>query len=154
MPMQANRIHERTSVVLATTTVAVALLGVTSAAAASSAATSAALQGRVVFDCDGNRRFGPPGSLYGRCIISGAITDQGVFSDSAGPCDNPHVRTVSAGKGTIRIEVYRKRGTWLILGGTRAYRGLRGRGWESGARRCNWGGPRSTIIKMVGTVSQ
>ena len=152
--MQANRIDERTLVVLATTTVAIALLGVTSAAAAPSGATGVAAQGRVVIHCDARARFGPGGSLHGQCTITGAITDHGSFADNALPCANPHVRTVNARKGTIRIEVYRKRGNWMLLGGTKAYRGLRGHGWESSNIPCKGPGPGTTPIKMVGTVSQ
>jgi hypothetical protein len=154
------QIHERTLVVLATTTVAVALLGVTSAAAASSDATGGAAHGRVVFHCDPYARLGPPGPpgalrrpVHGQCTITGAIADRGRFADNALPCANPHVRTVNARKGTIRIEVYRKRGNWMLLGGTKAYRGLRGHGWESSNIRCKGPGPRTTPIKMVGTVS-
>ena len=152
--MQANRISKRTAVVLFSAAVAVWLLAVASAAAVSSGVTGAASQGRVVFECEGHARFGPPGPVHGSCSITGAIRDRGSFVDDARPCDNPHLRTVRAGKGTIRLEVYRRRGSWMILGGTKAYRGLRGHGWESNDIPCKGPGPRSTAIMMVGTTSR
>ena len=110
--------------------------------------------GKVVIDCDGAARFGPPSPHWGQCSITGAISDHGSFVDSAVLCVTPHVRVLSARNGTIRIQVYRRRGNWVILGGTRAYAGLRGRGWESNSGRCRGAGPTPITIKMVGTVSQ
>jgi hypothetical protein len=112
-------------------------VGAASAAMDLSAGSVAAVQDRVVIRCEGKMRNGPPGPAHGRCAITGAITDRGRFLDSETLYVNPHVRTVFGRKGTIRISVYRKNGYWRIIGGTRTYFGLHGRGWESSSGPCH-----------------
>ena len=140
------------STTVASSLVVFAVIGATADISRSAAPTH---NGKVVFQCDARAGAGPPTPVGGQCTITGTIADRGSFVDDALPCANPHVRTVKARRGTIRIEVYRKRGSWLILGGTRAYRGLRGQGWEASNIPCR--GPGLSVIapiRMVGTVSR
>jgi hypothetical protein len=135
-------------------------VGVPAAATNTSAASSSeALRGRVVIDCQGTRRTTfPPPPARGRCTVSGAITDRGKFVDDAILRVHPHGRTVFGAKGTIVFSVYGERGHWRIIDGTRAYAGLRGRGWESPARNWESTGPCPVgcpfDFTMTGTVSQ
>jgi hypothetical protein len=128
-------------------------VGATTAATDTSGESSTeAFRGRVVIHCQGRMRFGPPGPAGGRCTVSGAFTDRGWFVDSDLLHVHPHVRTLRLRKGTIEFSVYRERGHWRIIKGTKAYAGLRGRGWESLSAPCC---PRRTIsLTMTGTVSQ
>lgn len=73
--------------------------------------------------------------MWGRCRVSGAIKDRGSFVDTGPLPVHPHARTLKLCKGTIKMNVYLERGHWEILGGTRAYAGLRGRGWEALSKR-------------------
>jgi hypothetical protein len=134
-------------------------VGVTAAATETSGPSSSeALRGRVVIDCEGGRRTMPPRPwASGRCAVSGAITDRGKFVDDAILRVQPHGRTFFGAKGTIRFSVY-ERGHWRVIDGTKAYAGLRGRGFESPAR--NWAstGPCPPTgcpfdFTMTGTVS-
>ena len=107
--------------------------GVTSAATGTTdVSPAAALRGPVTIECEGMlppvAPFGGPSK--GRCLITGAIIDAGRFADDRRPLVTPHIRTILGSKGTLRISVYRERGNWRIVGGTRAYAGLGGRGWE------------------------
>lgn len=105
----------------------------------------------VLIACEGRARFGPPGAAHGDCRISGAITDRGRFFDSAPLRVHPHLRTLALRRGTIELSVYReRRGHWRIVGGTRAYVGLRGRGREWRSHPC----PGCAVtLKLTGTVS-
>jgi hypothetical protein len=125
--------------------------GVTAAATETAVGGSGgAVRGRVVIDCVGGMRFGPPGPARGRCTITGAITDRGWFLDGDLRWVHPHIRTFRSRKGTIEMSVYEERGHWRILGGTRAYAGLRGRGWEALFLSL----PGGISFTMTGTVSQ
>jgi hypothetical protein len=95
------------------------------------AGSSGAVRERVVIECVGSMRFGPPGPARGRCTITGAITDRGWFVDGAPRWVHPHPRTFTSVRGTIEMSVYEARGRWRITGGTRVYSGLRGDGWEA-----------------------
>ncbi len=125
----------------------------------SDAGSSAALRGRVVIDCEGILGTAPPRApggpgARGRCAISEAITDRGKFVDSAHLRVHPHVRIFLGAKGTIWFSVYLERGHWEITDGTKAYAGLRGRGWERNSGRCpNEGGACRISLTMTGTVS-
>jgi hypothetical protein len=91
--------------------------------------------------------------IDGRCAITGAITDRVGFVDSKSLHVNPHIRTLFGRKGTIRISVYRKNGYWRIIGGTRTYAGLHGRGWESSSGPCDLPRPSCNIsLTMSGRV--
>jgi hypothetical protein len=130
----------------------------TAATDTSGASSSEALLGRVVIDCQGVRRTSPPRPpARGRCTVSGAITDRGKFVDDAILRVQPHVRTFLGVKGKISFSVY-ERGHWRIIDGTKAYAGLRGRGWESPARNWESTGPCpvgcSFNFTMTGTVSR
>jgi hypothetical protein len=106
--------------------------GVTAAASDTAVVDNGrSLRGRVVIDCVGGMRFGPPGPAIGRCTITGAITDRGWFRDSDVRWVHPHVRTFKGRRGTIEMSVYEELGHWRIVGGTKAYAGLRGRGYEA-----------------------
>ena len=106
-------------------------VGVPAAAVDTTAGGSAAVRGRVVIDCSGGMRFGPPGPAHGRCTITGAITDRGWFRDGDVRWVHPHIRTFRSRRGTIDMSVYEERGHWRIVAGTGTYAGLRGRGWEA-----------------------
>jgi hypothetical protein len=144
------------------TVVAFVYVGVTGAATDTRGTGAGdALRGQVVIDCDGvlgPRPSLPPrgrSPLRGRCTVSGAISDRGKFVDDARLSVHPHVRTLFGRKGTIRMSVYLERGHWEIIGGTRAYAGLRGRGRESNSGRCGSSGLGCPIsITMTGRVSQ
>lgn len=138
-----------------------ALLCVLAACAGVTWAASPAMRGSVSITCEGGL---PPKPLdqaaRGRCTISGALTDAGTFTDNAPPFVTPHVRTFVGANGTLRISVYRERGNWRILEGTKAYAGLTGRGWErfratsAGGQRCpSWHGVGCNVaLTMVGSV--
>lgn len=113
-----------------------------------------ALRGRIVVRCEGTVGGAPPTQAppRGRCDVSGAITGRGTFADDRVLLDNPHLRIVSLPRGTIRFSVYRERGNWRIVGGTKAYAGLRGRGWESSTGRCRGPIPCPISLTMVGAV--
>ena len=108
------------------------LAGSSSAATSASAANpAAALRGAVSIRCEGTLQPKPRDqSAYGRCVISGAIIDAGKFTDGAPLFVTPHYRTFLGRKGTLVISVYRERGNWMVIEGSRAYAGLSGRGWE------------------------
>jgi hypothetical protein len=114
------------------------------------AGSSGDVRGRVVIDCVGGMRFGPPGPAHGRCTITGAITDRGWFKDDAVRVIHPHGRRFRSAKGTIELSVYEERGHWRIIGGTGRYAGLRGRGWEALFLSL----PGGISFTMTGTVSQ
>jgi len=106
--------------------------GVTAAATERTAADSGrTVRGKVVVECDGWMRFGPPGPARGRCTISGAINDHGWFRDSDVRWVHPHIRTFKGRKGTIDMSVYEERGHWRIVAGTKAYARVRGQGYEA-----------------------
>ena len=106
-------------------------VGATAAAAESdSAPAGEGKAGRVVFECDGRAHFSKP-LPRGHCTVSGVITDRGRFADDAPLGVNPHVRIFFGTKGTIEMNVYLERGHWEVSTGSRAYRGLRGRGWQT-----------------------
>jgi hypothetical protein len=158
--MSRNRIHHLIAAGLVATIGLLLVLkvqvGVTAAATDRSAASSSgALRGRVVIRCKG-RTTQPPVPARGLCKIRGAITDRGTFVDGDRLHIHPHDRTLFGTRGTIRMSVYREhRGHWRIFGGTRAYAGLRGRGWESLSCRRFLGARCGTIaLTMTGTVSQ
>ena len=111
-----------------------------------------ALRGRVVIDCSGGRRFGPPGPASGRCTVSGAITDRGSFVESDDFRVRPRVRTLRLRKGTIEFSVFEERGRWRIIDGTKVYARLRGRGWESSSFCAGSPGPCHIAITMTGTI--
>jgi len=120
----------------------------------SGASSSEALRGGVVIQCTGQLRTQPARPPHGRCVITGAITDRGKFVDDDVLRHNPHVRTFFGAKGTIRISVYReRRGHWRIIEGTKAYSGLRGRGWESSTGPCPTRFGCAISLTMTGTVS-
>jgi hypothetical protein len=115
-----------------------------------------AMRGRIFIACNGSiRSMHPPVNPHGDCTVSGAIDDSGKFVDSAHHRIRPRVRVLSLAKGSISISVYREhRGHWRILSGSRAYAGLRGRGWESTTpQRCR-GISCPVSIQMTGRVSQ
>jgi hypothetical protein len=114
----------------------------------------AAPRGRIVVRCEGTVGGAPPAQAppRGRCDVSGAITGRGRFADDRLLLDDPHLRIVSLPFGTIRFSVYRERGSWRIVGGTKAYAGLRGRGWESPTGQCPGPIPCLISLTMVGTV--
>jgi hypothetical protein len=113
----------------------------TAAAGTSNARESGAAQGKVRIELRG-RVLGARGNV-GRFILSGALSDRGRFVDDL---VGLHIaRTLSGGKGTIRITVG-PRGAWRITKGTKAYAGLRGRGKEGGLY------DRNLRITMTGTV--
>ena len=130
-------------------------VGSTPAAAESdSALTGEGKAGRVVFECDGQVHFPKPRLPRGHCTVSGAITDRGKFADDASLGVNPHVRAFFGAKGTIEMNVYLERGHWEISTGSRAYRGLRGRGWQT-PTPCRSGPPNCFFVfTMRGTVSR
>jgi hypothetical protein len=110
--------------------------------------------GRVVFDCEGDAHA-PKRLLRGRCTVSGVIADRGRFTDDAPLGVNPHVRTIFGAKGTITMNVYLERGHWEISTGSRAYRALRGRGWQSPTGPCRSAAPGCHIyFTMRGRVSR
>jgi hypothetical protein len=163
--MSPNRVYRLTALALA----AVGGCGLLVAAAVqidvsraandkSDASARGAVRGRVVIDCEGGRRtMPPPPPARGRCTVSGAITDRGKFVDDAILRVQPHGRTFFGAKGTIWFSVY-ERGHWRIIDGTKAYAGLRGRGWESPPRNRESTGPCPPIgcpfdFTMTGTVS-
>jgi hypothetical protein len=89
---------------------------------------------------------------HGRFTISGAITDRGTFLDvyhGIHPVKEPYTRTLSGAKGTITI-AGNAMGPWTIIGGTRSYLGLHGRG----GRVVGVFGYARIRITMIGTVSQ
>jgi hypothetical protein len=109
--------------------------------------------GRVVFECDGQAHFPKP-RPRGHCTVSGVITDRGKFADDAPLGVNPHVRTFFGAKGTITMNVYLERGHWGVSTGSRAYRGLRGRGWQT-PTPCRSGPPNCFFFfTMRGMVSK
>jgi hypothetical protein len=114
------------------------------------ASATETFSGRVVIRCEGGMRFGPPGPARGRCTITGAITDRGWFVDGDVRWVHPHARTFRSRKGTIEMSVYEERGHWRIIGGTRRYAGLRGRGFEALFLSL----PSRISFTMTGTVSQ
>jgi hypothetical protein len=157
--MNESRSYLLTAVGLAVMVgVLLALAARASAAAAdtSSASASSVLLGPVVIECEGYVHNLPPViAPRGRCTVSGAIADRGRFVDDAPQGANPHVRTVFGAKGTIRISVYRERGNWRIVDGTKGYAGLRGRGWESPSGRCPATPPGCSFgFTMTGTLWQ
>lgn len=112
--------------------VATVPVGAPTAAIEFGVSSHTALGGQVIMDCKGP--WGPEARRFpasGGCAVSGAITDRGGFVDSDSIAVTPHVRTLSLTNGVIRFSVYGERGNWKIIGGTRAYVGLRGRGWEA-----------------------
>jgi hypothetical protein len=127
--------------------------GLTTAAPDASGASS--LRGRVVIDCEGAQGpRGPGRPPRGRCTVTGAITDRGKFLDDARLSVHPHERTLFGAKGSIRMSVYLERGHWRIIEGTRAYAGLRGRGWERNSGLCPSSGIGCRIsLTMTGRVS-
>jgi hypothetical protein len=87
---------------------------------------------------------------HGRFTLSGAITDRGTFLDvyhGIHPIMEPYTLTLSGTKGTITI-AGNARGPWTIIGGTRSYAGLHGRGRVVRMYR------HPLRITMIGTVSQ
>ena len=83
----------------------------------------------------------------GEFTITGAINDRGTYVDHGG---YDTVRTLHGRTGTIRITFpfgppYAR---WEIIGGTKAYAGLHGRGREAGLYSFD-----TTDITMSGTVS-
>lgn len=121
----------------------------------SGSSSSQALRGRIVIDCSGVTGVRPGRPLSGRCTATGAITDRGRFRDDAPLGTNPHGRAFFGAKGTINFSVYRERGHWKVIEGTRAYAGLRGRGRQSPAGPCGFSGrPCFVDFTMTGTVSQ
>ena len=162
--MPSTRIHNLGAVGLVVTVslllVLAAQAGVTTTATGtSSASASGAFRGRVVIDCQGTRKTTfPPPPARGRCTVSGAITERGKFVDDAILRVHPHGRIFFGAKGTIAFSVYGERGHWRIIDGTKAYAGLRGRGWESPARSWESTGPCPVgcpfDFTMTGTVSR
>lgn len=125
-------------------------VGVTAAATDRSAPSGSGALGRVIIRCEGRAHVIPPRvPAHGRCTITGAIADRGRFVDGDVPGKNPHLRTVFGAKGTIVLSVYRERGNWRVIKGTKAYAGLRGRGWESSSSGpC----PRTPMVCIVSFV--
>lgn len=155
--MPTNRIHHLAAGLVATVgllLVLAAQAGVTAAATDGSAASSSGgLRGRVVIRCKGTESALV--RTRGRCTITGAITDRGKFVDGGLPRLYPHGRSLFGAKGTIRMSVYRERGHWRIITGTKAYAGLRGQGSQSSSGPCPPVLGRCTIsFTMTGTVSQ
>jgi len=152
--MSANRIQHLGAVGLVVTVsllLALAVrVGLTAAATGTPGASSSrALQGEVSIHLWGpGPNFGKAG--VGRFIISGAISDRGVFVDDAGGEPGRGVRILFSWKGAIRITVGHF-GFWRITKGAGAYAGLRGRGTGGNISRGNQG----PVDKwMEGTVSQ
>jgi hypothetical protein len=137
-----------------------AQVGGTAAATETPAARSSeTLRSRMAIDCRGTRRTAfPPPPARGRCTVAGAFTDRGTFVDSDILRVHPHGRTFTSAKGSIAFSVYRERGHWLVVLGTGAYAGLRGRGWESPPRDWASTGPCPVgcpfDFTMTGTVSR
>jgi hypothetical protein len=156
--MSTNRIHDLIAAGLMATVglvlVLVAQVGVTAAATdVSAASSSGALRGRVVIRCEGTQR--PLVRTRGRCTITGAITDRGKFVDGGLPRLYPHGRSLFGAKGTLRMSLHREQGHWRIITGTKAYAGLRGRGWQSSSGPCPpvlWSC--RVVFTMTGTVSR
>jgi hypothetical protein len=144
------------TIVAGLSVVLAAYAGMTAAATKAGGERSgeAALRGRVVIDCSGGRRFGPPGPASGRCTVSGAITDRGSFVESDSFRVRPRVRTLRLRRGTIDFSVLEQRGRWRVITGTKVYAGLRGRGWESSTFCVGSPGPCRVAITMTGTVSR
>jgi hypothetical protein len=156
--MPKSRIHYLIAVGLVVTVslllALVAQVGLTTAATGSSGASASGttLQGKVRIEAKGesNRRF----------TIAGAIRDRGrwVESPNAGFRDRSLIGT----KGTIWIKIGFLGGkprqcqcNWRIYGGTKAYTGLRGRGYEAGMYQgfSLVGYSPTTHLTMYGTVS-
>jgi hypothetical protein len=79
------------------------------------------------------------GHYGGRFVLSGALSDRGRWVQKPGrPAIFVSLRTLYGAKGTIRMRSLSSQGTnrpydrWVIVAGTRAYAGLRGRGRETG----------------------
>jgi hypothetical protein len=122
--------------------------------------SNAAVRGSITVRCTETLKRPNPSSHAssgtGRFIISGAITDKGTVTDSRTQKGNiAVVRRVAVGKrGTITFVITINLSTgaepWTIATGTKAYRGLRGKGKEV---LDAWYNTPATFV-MKGTVSQ
>ena len=120
----------------------------TAASRPSGAGVPAAFQNTVRIELDGKMvpaRGGSTISDRGEFTITGAIFDRGTYVDHGGGYDT--VRTLHGRTGTIRI-TFGPQARWEIIGGTKAYAGLHGRGREAGLYSFD-----TTDITMSGTVS-
>jgi hypothetical protein len=121
----------------------------TAASRPSGAGPHAAFQNTVRIELNGNMVPARGKSTItdrGEFSITGAIFDRGTYVDHGGGYDT--VRTLHGRTGTIRITFGPQVGRWEIIGGTKAYAGLHGRGREAGLYSFD-----TTDITMSGTVS-
>ena len=121
---------------------------------ASGATEGAAGSGKVRIDLHGTQH-GPQFHAFaeGQFTISGAISDRGTFRlDFEGGRRPGYLLTLSGAKGAIRVAGdgvdYHRERHWRVMGGTRAYSGLRGRGGVHGFYYA-----RGFDLAMIGTVS-
>ena len=120
----------------------------TAASRPSGAGPRAAFQSTVRIELNGNMVPARGRSTItdrGEFTITGAINDGGTYVDHGG---YDTVRTLHGRAGTIRITFGPQVGRWEIIGGTKAYAGLHGRGQEAGLYSFD-----TTDIAMSGTVS-